>query len=75
MAQQSVDYSFLPEPKLYPMDAPDPPTAGWWWDPFKAGRSATQRYHDGTQWTQYTSHMAGRLWSDIVERPLAENAD
>jgi hypothetical protein len=72
MGSRTGDYASLPKPKLYPQDPPQPPTAGWWWDPFKAGPSATQRYHDGTQWTKYTSNMAGRLWSDIVERPLPD---
>jgi hypothetical protein len=62
-------YPFLPEPPLFPREPPDPPTAGWWWDPFDAGPSFTQRYHDGTRWTQYACYQAGKLWSDVVESP------
>jgi len=62
-------YPFLPEPPLFPREPPDPPTAGWWWDPFHAGPSFTQRYHDGTNWTQYACYQAGKLWSDVVELP------
>ncbi len=61
----------LPQPKMLPPEAPEPPTAGWWVDPLRKGPFA-QRYHDGTKWTVFVSYRRGGLWSDIVEVPINE---
>jgi len=70
---QSSKYPFLPLPESFPFEAPDPPTEGWWQDPYEGDGPVAQRYHDGRQWTQYTSLLAMRKWSDIIETPVPES--
>jgi hypothetical protein len=68
MAKRNDPYPFLPEPEMLPLEAPRPPTAGWWQDPDGPG-FPLQRYHDGTGWTRYICRFRGRRWSDIEESP------
>jgi hypothetical protein len=65
-------HSSLPRPKSFPREAPDPPAEGWWQDPFQTPGAYSQRYHDGTRWTQYVSLRAMRSWTDIAESPLPD---
>lgn len=67
------DYEFLPEHPYFPDDPPDPPTAGWWRDPF---RVSSQRYHDGIRWTQYCfrqTQSGGFIHESPVPDPPASN--
>lgn len=66
-------YPFLPRTQTYPMNAPDPPTEGWWSDPFKPNLEA-QRYHDGTRWTQYVAGRSARQWTSVYESPPPADA-
>jgi hypothetical protein len=61
-------FPFLPKIEVYPLDPPDPPTEGWWRDPF-GGNTVTQRYYDGTRWTQYVSVRTPKRWTDVFEHP------
>lgn len=61
-------YPFLPRIQTYPTKAPNPPTEGWWSDPFKPNLEA-QRYHDGTRWTQYVAGRTARQWTSVYESP------
>ena len=61
-------YRFLPETETYPMKPPDPPTEGWWKDPFDP-EVVAQRYHDGTRWTQYVAGRTARQWTSVFESP------
>jgi hypothetical protein len=56
-----------PTPKLNPQEPPPVLRAGWWRDPFRIGRTE-QRYHDGAQWTRFTSVKTNGVWSGVVER-------
>ena len=57
-------YSFLPAPKSVPLDAPNPPSAGWWNDPLSSDEIA-QRYHDGNRWTEYVCIRTPQRWTDV----------
>ena len=67
-------YPFLPEIETYPMKAPDPPTQGWWNDPFEPTILESQRYHDGARWTQYVAVRSARRWSSVFEQSLPTDA-
>ncbi len=67
-------YRFLPRIQTYPMSAPDPPTEGWWTDPFERTALLSQRYHDGTRWTQYVAVRSARHWSNVFEQPPDSDA-
>ena len=67
-------YPFLPRTQTYPMKAPDPPTEGWWSDPFDPTSLVSQRYHDGVRWTQYVAVRSARMWSSVFEQPPPADA-
>jgi hypothetical protein len=60
-------YAFLPHPARIPLFPPEPPTRGWWTDPYRPGPNPRkpgylapgplcQRFHDGGRWTPYISY-------------------
>lgn len=61
------DAGSAPIPALDPQEPPPVLRAGWWRDPFRIGRDE-QRYHDGAQWTRFTSVKRDKAWSGVVER-------
>ena len=61
-------YPFLPKPEVFPTKPGDPPTEGWWIDPYEP-IMVGQRYHDGTRWTQYICVRTARQWTDVFESP------
>jgi hypothetical protein len=67
-------YSFLPEPEAWPLDAPDPPTQGWWNDPLSS-YDIYQRYYDGTHWTPYVSGRSARRWTEIFPDQVNTEVD
>jgi len=67
-------YSFLPEPDTWPLDAPDPPTEGWWKDPLSSF-DIYQRYFDGTKWTPYVSGRTARRWTEIFPDEINTEVD
>ena len=63
---QAVSAAVAPE-EVDPQEPPPVLRGGWWRDPFRIGRNE-QRYHDGAQWTRFTSRKVDGVWSGIVER-------
>lgn len=66
-AREIDDYSFLPVVFRASGDKlPDPPTMGWWEDPFG---DFGQRFHNGKRWTQYSEFYSSRSGHHLLEVP------
>ena len=70
-----ANFPFLPKIEVYPLEPPDPPSEGWWLDPFPGRTSVRQRYHDGTRWTQYISVRTAKRWTGVFEQTPSTATD
>jgi hypothetical protein len=61
-------------PSQRPLDAPDPPTEGWWSDPLSSD-DISQRYYDGSKWTPYVSGRSSKRWTDIFPDEVNTEVD